>query len=718
MPFDQDTRSLRIRGLGPDDQFILTSFSGTEAISRMFSFEIEFLSINKKLEAKDVIGKPVTLEVAEKNIGDRGDHLVRYFHGHINRFSTGSIADKKAPDGEASRIYTAEVVPWVWFLTQTARSHIFFPEKEEKSISDIIEEVLNRSTHTDANWEFRNADDLKQRMVKHCVQYRETDFNFLCRTMEQYGAYFYFEHSDGDHKLIITTQPTTSECDEKKAEIRPNEGHCIRSWLHSFEFVSGKFEHADYNFETPLDDLKSNSPKIEQLVPDATTYEIYDYPGEFPKQSIGETEARIRQEAEEIQHSRVNGSSGYKTYSPGHKFELTFHPEDDSQSELGEYMLTYVQHFSSEPYLDSRGAEYTNSFACVPAAVRYRPPRTTPKPIISGVQTAVVTGPAGEEIYTDKYGRIKVCFHWDRETKETREGQGENCSCWVRVAQAMAGRKYGFMSLPRINQEVVIEFLEGDPDRPLCVGSVYNEDQLPHYNPEEHKTRTYFKTNSSPGGDGFNELFFEDKADQERIFLHAERDFDRRVKNHSTEHIGGNMHLIVGRDGADEGGEVEIDVEKKLMRSVGPDGIEFTNEGDEKKRTRGTQHLTVDGDWNAVANNISEEAKMDLHSKSGMGYAIEAGMNMHVKAGMALVIESGMQLTLKVGGNSVVIDPAGVSITSSALVTINGSMVNINSGPGSPAGSGSGCSPQAPAGPENAAPNEAHREETGQSSSG
>ena len=316
----------------------------------------------------------------------------------------------------------------------------------------------------------------------------------------------------------------------------------------------------------------------------------------------------------------------------------------------------------------------------------------------------------------DKYGRIKVFFHWDRETRDIKDSQGENCSCWVRVAQGMAGREYGFMALPRIGQEVVIDFLEGDPDRPLCVGSVYNADQMPHYNPEEHKTRTYFKTNSSPGGDGFNELFFEDKADEEMIFLHAEKNYDRRVKNHSTEHIGGNMHLIVGNDEADEGGEVEIDIEKKLMRSVGADGIEFTNEGDEKKLTEGSQHLSVSGDWNAVANNISAEAKMDTNSKAGMNYAMEAGMNMHIKAGMALVIESGMQLTLKVGGNSVVIDPAGVSITSSALVTINGTMVNINSGPGSPAGSGSGCSPATPEEPEAAEPNEAHREESGQKS--
>ena len=394
MPFDQSTRSLKIKGLGPDNQFILTSLSGSEAISRLFSFQIEFLSLKTGLKADEVIGKPVTLEVADKNVGDRGDKDARYFHGVINRFSSGSIAEEKAPDGEAARIYTAEVVPWLWFLTQTARSHIFFPDQEEKTIGDVIDEVLNRKIHTKTDWEFRGADDLKKRKVKHCVQYRETDFNFVSRILEQYGAYYYFEHADGSHKLIITTQPTTSDCKEKKAEFLVNEEKCIRSWMHSFEFVSGKYEHADYNFETPLDDLKADSPKIEKLVPDAASYEVYDYPGEFPDQGIGDSEARIRQEAEESPHSVVRGNSGYKSYSPGHKFKLEFHPEEESQGELGEYMLTYVQHFASESYLDGRGSEYSNSFGCIPAAVRYRPPRSTHRPIISGAQTAVVTGPS------------------------------------------------------------------------------------------------------------------------------------------------------------------------------------------------------------------------------------------------------------------------------------------------------------------------------------
>ncbi|MCP4478597.1 MAG: type VI secretion system tip protein VgrG [Planctomycetaceae bacterium] len=717
MSFDQSTRSLKMRGLGPDDNFLLTSLSGREAISKLFSFQIEFLSTNLALTAKDVIAKPITLEVAEKNVGDRGDADQRFFHGYIYRFSSGSIAETNSDSKTPSRIYTAEVVPWLWFLTQTAQSHIFFPSKSDKTIYDVIEEVLNRPTHTKNNWEFRDASDLKDFKVEHCVQYRETDFNFISRLLEQYGAYYYFEHSDGDHKLVITTKPTSSVCKGKKFKLQSNKSEAIQSWLHSFEFASGQYEHSDFNFETPLDDLSGNSTKISELVTSSADYAVYDHPGEFSDQGTAKSVARIRQEEEETAHSLVQGRGGVRHFTSGHKFELAEHPDENSKDELGEYLLTAVQHFATEPFLDGEtGLSYTNSFSCIPSSVRYRPPRLTPKPIISGAQTATVTGPAGQEIYTDKYGRIKVHFHWDRETRKSKSQSGENCSCWVRVAQAMAGRKYGFMAIPRINHEVVIEFIEGDPDRPICVGSVYNADQPPHYDPETHSTRTYLKTNSSPGGQGFNELFFEDKAGDERVFIHAEKNYDRRVKNSSTETIGGNVNLTVGHEDAEYGGEVAIDIEKKLMRSVGLDGIEFTNEGDEKRHTEGSHHLTVDGDWNSAADSISVDASRDINAKAGMNYGMEAGMNFHIKAGTALVIESGTQLTLKVGGNAVVIDPSGVSITSSAMVNINGSLVKVNSGPGSPAGSGAGCSVQKPDQPEKATPAAAHREQSGQKS--
>jgi len=672
-----------MKGPVGDNEVILTSFFGSETVSQLFSFQIEFLSTKLQLTAKDLIGKSVLIEVAQKNVGDRGDADVRNFHGYITSFSAGSISPFKSTAGSPARTYHAEVAPWLWFLTRAARSHIFLPDKEEKSIYEIVEDVIKRAKdfHVKVDWDGGSASELKNRKVSHCVQYRETDFNFLSRILEQYGVYYFFEHSQDSHKLILSSKPTTFKCKESSVDFRPMQENSVRSWEHSFEFVSGKFEQADYNFETPLDDLKSNSSKVGELVPDSTKYEVYEYPGEFSKRDEGDSEARIRQEEEEVSHSQVRGSSSCRSFSCGYKFKLAYHPEKESKGELGEYMLTSLRHHAEEPYLGSGvGVEYTNSFTCVPASIRYRPPRMTPKPVVTGIQTAVVSGPAGEEIHTDKHGRVKVCFHWDRETKKIKDSQGENCSCWVRVAQAMAGRKYGFMAIPRVGQEVVVEFEEGDPDRPLVVGSVYNADQPPHYNPEEHKTRSYFKTNSSPGGDGFNELMFDDKGGDERLYMHAQKDMDVVVENDFVEHILNDRH-------------------KKV-------------DGNQLEKIKGNCSLHAVGDRMEKVANQSLEAEQKINMKAGMVYAMEGGTDVHIKAGMNLVLEAGMTLSLVVGGNSIVLDPTGVSITGAAMVNISGTLVNINSGPGSSPGSGAGCSPSPPEDPI-----DAHEEQTGEKSS-
>jgi type VI secretion system secreted protein VgrG len=381
---------------------------------------------------------------------------------------------------------------------------------------------------------------------------------------------------------------------------------------------------------------------------------------------------------------------------------------------------------------------------------------------VSGIQTAVVVGPKGEEIYTDKYGRVKVQFHWDREGKKD-----ESSSCWIRVAHNMAGRRWGFLSIPRIGQEVVVDFLEGDPDRPLIVGSVYNADQMPHYELPANKTRSYIKSNSSKGGDGFNELHFEDQAGKERVFLHAQHDMDVRVRNdskeriyghrhqiigwekdgkkggdqrekvwqdkhlkvkrHQAEHIEGNYALMVGNGEAESGGKVDVVVEKQALMKIGQEGLNVKIDGDVKQKIGGVQSVTVDGGRKEKLASLSVDVAAehnekngghsltvgkDQHVKVSMNHALEAGKDIHIKAGMNLVIEAGMQLTLKVGGNFVSITPAGVDI--------QGILVNINSG-GS-AGSGSGAKPVSPEAPdepdeaEEAQPTEpaqAHSEKTG-----
>ena len=428
-------------------------------------------------------------------------------------------------------------------------------------------------------------------------------------------------------------------------------------------------------------------------------------------------------------------------------------------------MITGINHYVVDPTTAEASGqkEYSNTYVCIPDDVVFRAKRLTPKPHISGIQTAVVVGPAGEEIYTDKYGRIKVQFFWDREGQ-----RDENSSLWIRCAQSIAGKKWGFMAIPRIGQEVVVEFLEGDPDRPLVVGCVYNGEQMPPYDPTEEAQRIYLKSNSTKGGEGFNELYFDDKADEERVFMHAEKDMDVRVKNDSreriignrhqiigweedgqkggdqnekvwqdknlnvkrnqVEHIEGNYTLMVGNGEAEDGGSVAVVVEKKMEMQVGDDGMSLACTGDSKTGIQGSSSTTVDGDvkeqygslnttvggdMKLKVQNASSDVQMSMNTKTGMAYNVEAGMAAHIKAGMTLVLEGGAGVCLKSGGSFVTVSPAGVMIS--------GPVVLINSG--GAALSGSGTSVQAPASPdqpntsvEQAAPvdpDQAHNEQTG-----
>jgi type VI secretion system secreted protein VgrG len=348
------------------------------------------------------------------------------------------------------------------------------------------------------------------------------------------------------------------------------------------------------------------------------------------------------------------------------------------------------------------GSEFSNEFSCIPFSVPYRAPRRTPKPFVQGAQTAIVVGPSGEEIYTDEFGRIKVQFHWDR------QGRGdENASCWIRTSQAWAGAGWGSICIPRVGQEVIVDFLEGDPDRPIVTGRVYHGTNRPPYALPENKTMTAVKSNSSKGGSGFNEIRLEDKKGEEQIFIHAERNRDERVKLDSFELIGNNRHLIVKKDKLeridenshrlvkkDEVVKVEGDRHNKILgdQTEAIDGDQnLSIKGDRKESVRGDNNLKITGSDNVAASqSISLEAGTNAYAKAGMNVGIDGGMSVHVKAGMNLVLEGGANVTLKCGGSSIGLTPAGVFISGAPLV-------NINSG--SAAVGGGGCSPVAPAAP-------------------
>src|SRR6185312_3071394 len=301
--------------------------------------------------------------------------------------------------------------------------------------------------------------------------------------------------------------------------------------------------------------------------------------------------------------------------------------------------------------------EYENTFTCIPFAIPFRPLMTTPRPVVQGTQTAVVVGPPGEEIFVDKYGRVKVQFHWDRDSQANADS-----SCWIRVAQSSSGIRWGAAFWPRIGHEVVVDFLEGDPDQPIIVGSVYNATEMPPYKLPDEKTKTViFKSNSSKGGGGFNEFRVEDKKGKEQIFINAERNQDIRIRNDRYETVGNESHFIVKKDQLEEVG------------------------GDKHLHVKGDQNEKVDG-------TISVTAGQDMQEKVGQKYALDSGMEIHLKAGMTVVVEAGTSLTLKVGGNFINLNPGGVFIS--------GTMVMINSG--GAAGSGSGSSPDTPKDPKEA----------------
>jgi type VI secretion system secreted protein VgrG len=445
-------------------------------------------------------------------------------------------------------------------------------------------------------------------------------------------------------------------------------------WEKAQEITPGKVTLWDHCFELPHKHLEGSEPIQESVtvgeethklrVADNDKLEVYDYPGGYAQRFDGISKgggeqpaeiqkifqdnkrtASIRAQQEAI---TIRGISNLRHLCSGHKFTLERHFDAD-----GDYVLTTVDHNAYlRAYRSGRDGdfEYQTSFSCIPLALPFRPPRRTPRPTVRGTQTAVVVGPPGQEIFTDKYGRVKVQFHWDREGKADADS-----SCWVRVAQTASGQQWGSFYLPRIGHEVIVDFLEGDPDQPIIVGSVFNAAELPPYRLPNEMTKTVLFKSKTIHGSGFNEIRIEDNPGSEQIFIHAQKNQDINVRNDQMVSIGHDSHLTIGND------QIE--------------------------KVKGDKHQEVDGDLNEkISGSVSLTTSGDQLEKISRRYALETGTEIHLKAGIKVVVEAGTQISLKVGGNFVDISPAGV--------TIQGTMVLINSG--GAAGSGSGSSPDVP----------------------
>lgn len=686
MALNQNARLLAMDTALGANKVGVRSITVSEQIGRLFQFEAELSSEDSEIVFDKIVGHNATIRLLV------GQQETRYFNGFVSRFvQVGNVG------GYAH--YRATLVPWLWFLTRTADCRIF----QEKAVSEIIEEVFK--AHGFGDYELKLTGSYP--VWEYCVQYRETDFNFVSRLMEQSGIYYYFVHEAGKHTLVLADSPSAHSPMPGYAEIDFSElaegaerREVITDWAVEKEVQPVAYALNDFEFKKPRMSLRAASEIPRQH--GAAWFEVYDYPGEYIAPGEGERLAKIRLEELQAQHEILRGQASCRGIAAGSKFKLQYHPRADQNRE---YLVTGVslRIDAGEFAAGGEAGEFFDCrFTCMDFSEPFRAPRLTPKPVVQGLQTAIVVGPKGEEIYTDSFGRVKVQFHWDRYAKAD-----ENSSCWIRVSQGWAGKQWGAIYIPRIGQEVIVEFLEGDPDRPLITGRVYNGEAMPPYDLPAEKTKSTLKSNSSKGGNGFNEFRFEDKKGDEQIFLHAEKDEDIRVKNDAREWIGRDRDLIVKRDQIerverDKHSEVKGD---RISKIVG-DHSETTKGGHFEKVTGGS-HLEIGGVQNTkigsdhslkvganfnhqVGQKISVKAGTDIHLKTGVGYAVDAGATIHIKAGATMVLEAGAQLSLKVGGSFIDINPGGVFI--------KGPMVMINTG--GAAGSGGGSSPTAPAAPE------------------
>ncbi len=668
MATTQENRLMSISTPLEFDFLLINSFETTEELSRLFEINVELLHEESEegteptiVDIKRILGQGVSIAITQK------DGTLRYFNGIVNHFSQGNRNSRFS-------FYNATVVPHVWILTQTKQSRIF----QHQSVPDILKKVF-------AGFEVLYELQAEYKPRNYCVQYGETDFDFASRLMEEEGIYFYFENKAETHKLIVADTPQSHiDCPSKNVipfmlDTTTEEEFVssIRTWRTDYRLQTGKVTFWSHNFQLPTNKLDATQPSLFNIG-DNQQMEVYEYPGGYAKKfddidrsggersdvaNIFADKIRVAERAMEkldSQYRIIRGSGDCSAMTSGHKFTLANHVD------AGEYIVTSVRHKIKQSPTYITGEEtvdpYGNTFECIAYgrnSPAYRPLKQTQKPVIQGSQTAIVVGPAGEEIFTDKFGRVKVQFHWDRESQVDADS-----SCWVRVAQSWAGNKWGTIFIPRIGMEVVVQFLNGDPDQPIVTGCVYNPQTMPPYDLPDEKTKTTVKSDSSKGGGGFNEFRIEDKKGEEQIFVHAQKHLDMRVRRDRRELIGNDRHLIVNRDKRerikrDEHKIVERDVIEKIERDY---------------------HSTIAGKTARVhEGSVSIEIKGDL-TEEFSGNSSSGTNGKRTISAQTIVLEAQIGITLKVGGNFITINSGGIFIS--------GTMVMLNSGgaalPGTP----------------------------------
>lgn len=614
--FTQEGRLITIDTPLGTDVLLLQSLSGAESISRLFRFNLMMLSEHPAIAFSDIVGQRVTISIRKPG------GKIRYINGFVSRFAQ-TAADTRFT------YYQAEIVPWLWFLTRNSDCRIF----QNKSVMDIIKAVFNERGFSDFSDRTQGAPTLE-----YSVQYRESDFNFVSRLMEEYGIFYYFEHDQHSHTLVMADSASAHRPCPDQSRVSwlesagpgglPEDEDVITGWRIEQELRPGKYALQDYNFETPGTSLITNINST-ITVDNNSNYEVYDYPGEYRNVSEGNDLIQLRMQAEEAISIIAAGSGTCRAFIPGHRFDLAGHYRRDLNKT---YVLTEVQHSATlgDSYVsgDDSVVSYSNYFTAIPADTTFRPQRVTPQPLVQGPQTAVVVGPAGSEIYVDNYSRVKVQFFWDRQGKND-----DQSSCWIRVSQPWAGKQWGFVAIPRIGQEVIVDFLEGDPDRPIITGRVYNADQMPPYALPDNQTQTGIKTRSSQGGSSsnFNELRFEDKMGQEEFYAHAEKDLTTEVENNEQRTVGNDRTTTIQHDDT-------LTVQNDRSATI---------TGNDSETVMETQSLNVTQSRSAtIGMSDSLTAGTSISLTSGTSFEVTAGANVEVTAGASLTITAGGTISI------------------------------------------------------------------------
>ena len=683
------------------DVLLFRRMKAHEALGRMFRFDLELVSKESDIKFEDAIGQPMTVEL------QLGGDKSRFFSGLVTRFAQVGTSGRLAK-------YEVTLRPWLWFLTRTSDCRIFPKKEEAKKMSapKIIMEVFREHGFTD--FEDHLQESYKDR--EHCVQYRESDYDFVMRLMEDEGIYFYFRHEKDKHFLVLCDSYSSHDkiSGYEKVPYFPRGNKEARERDHLFEWnicktvQTGICALSDFDFELPKKNLEVKSSVGREH--SHSKFEAYDYPGGYVDPADGEKDgkqndkdlkeayekfAKTRIEERQARHEELRGAGNARGLTAGALFELTDHPRKDQGGR--EYLIVSVSHdvrgddFASGGGEGEGGEPYSCSIKAIDAKQPYRPARVTAKPVIRGPQTAIVVGKQGEEIWTDQYGRVRVQFHWDRYGESD-----EKSSCWVRVAQAWAGKQWGGIHIPRMGQEVIVEYLEGDPDRPIITGSVYNGDNLPPYELPANQTQSGIKTRSTKEGtdENFNEIRFEDLKGEEQVFIHAEKNQDLEVENDETHWVGhdrtkkvdNDETITIGNDKAVDvannhketvGGTQTVTVKKSRTDSVS-ENEERTVSGnrtrsvgkDETISIAATQKVSVDKNRSAaiakddglsVGGNLATSVSKNAETTVTNNYSLDA---------KKIVIEAGTEISLKTGSASIVMKKNGD-------ITINGKKINI-----------------------------------------